>query len=340
MEPDLTHPEHTFVDVNSWTPVRVRLLQVLPELLGRAVTFTRGEATVRIKLPGSSEVSDSGLYFTGDPVDEFARVSAGSRRGENEICEYHIHEIVIFVDPKRRTEVPTEVLGMPPTQREKFSEGQRRELEEIVRTTELLVAQAFDLWIRTLRWKTMNGRICRPAISGPSMQRTYVIDQASGHRFWASGRVLKVVGTRSITEKQWNDTEQSLALGVNPPIWFDLFFDAGEHLELKDLNRTVVDLAMCCEVYMKHQILVGLPKGLSSSVRKHIERARVRERGYRMFEETLPAALIERFRPLRDSLDALFEARNVVVHQGANPNLTDLACERYLSATKELISLG
>jgi hypothetical protein len=48
---------------------------------------------------------------------------------------------------------------------------------------------------------------------------------------------------------------------------------------------------------------------------------------------------IEKFRPLRASLDALFKARNIVVHQGSNPDLADLDCEGYLKTTIELISL-
>lgn len=190
-----------------------------------------------------------------------------------------------------------------------------------------------------LRWKTLNGAICRPAVIGPYRERTFLTERESGHKFWCTTAMLTVQGTHTVTVQQWAGAQAALQRGETSPIWFDLVFDAREHLELGDLNRTVVDLAMACEVCMKHRTMASLPQGLNSSVLRYLDRARVRDRRFKMFEETLSPASVEQFLPLRNSLEALFDDRNEVVHGGTSATLVEADCHNYLSTALALITL-
>jgi hypothetical protein len=302
------------IDVASKTNFFVRQLEVVPELLGAAMDFAVHGAQVRIQLPGADDVAEGGILVDGEPVKPFAKATEGYRM-HDVVAQYHVHRLDVLTYPTEQPEVPNEVLRLPPVQIQMFSAAQRERMKAIAGAADMLAIPALDLWVRVLRWKTLNGAICRPAVVAPSRERTY------------------------LTERATADAQAALQRGESAPIWFDLVFDAGEHLKLGDLNRTVVDLAVGCEVYMKRRTMEALPQGLSESARRHLDRARVRDRGYKMFEETLSAAAVQQFLPLRNSLDELFDARNTVVHGGANANLVEADCLAYRATALALISL-
>jgi hypothetical protein len=58
-----------------------------------------------------------------------------------------------------------------------------------------------------------------------------------------------------------------------------------------------------------------------------------------MFEEALPHVSATQFLPFRRSLDALFDARNEVVHAGSSATLVEADCQNYLAAALALIAL-
>jgi hypothetical protein len=326
------------IDVASKTNFFVRQLEVVPELLGAAMDFAVHGAQVRIQLPGADDVAEGGILVDGEPVKPFAKATEGYRM-HDVVAQYHVHRLDVLTYPTEQPEVPNEVLRLPPVQIQMFSAAQRERMKAIAGAADMLAIPALDLWVRVLRWKTLNGAICRPAVVAPSRERTYLTERATGHRFWATPSIARKPCTRSVIVQQWADAQAALQRGESAPIWFDLVFDAGEHLKLGDLNRTVVDLAVGCEVYMKRRTMEALPQGLSESARRHLDRARVRDRRYKMFEETLSAAAVQQFLPLRNSLDELFDARNTVVHGGANANLVEADCLAYRATALALISL-
>jgi len=324
------------VDLLSRNRFITRNLAVVPELVGKATEFKFENSQVRIELPTEDKLTesredDSPLHIIG-----YAK-----KDGSKKPTKIAVNSVVVLVRINERIRLPKEVLTRHPNPIDLLSNEQQKQLDKLAKAYGDTAYRAFDLWIRTLRWKSGNGAIGRPEIHGAKSGRsTYLLNGQTGRRFWAYPKPLTLRMYECITLPQWHEVEVALELGQQPPIYIDLMFDGIEQCKVGDLQSSVVDLAVACEAFMRIRVMQNLPSGLTDAVLKHIGEAPIRRVLDNLFKDTLSDEQNRRLKSILSTLRQLFKARNEILHSGQKENLTPADCKKYIEATKKLIAIG
>ena len=213
-------------------------------------------------------------------------------------------------------------------------------MDSVAGTLGSIAEKTFDLWLRTIRWKATNPLLGRHQVSGPeSGWGTYLMEATTRTRFWVATDVISVPHGRAISEHEWNEAHDVLKNGTVPPVHYDQWSDAYEHWRLDDLQRSTVEAAVACEIYLRSQIAHHLPTSVSSGIRRYVEEANIR----RILARFFPEAVRDEDRQVLDSitptLHQLLDARNTILHSGRKADLTQQNCEQYLDATKKLFAI-
>jgi hypothetical protein len=316
------------VEAVSWNRLLTRNFAVVPELLGRSHTFPFDQRTITIELPTIDELSQ-------DPTRE-GRVDILSYREEASstvpIC-LSVNSVDVLVQLPKQVHVPEQILHQPPNAYDVLSQDQQSHLEKLAETHGSIAEKAFDVWVRTLRWKSNNGSIGRPEVLGPrSGWTTYLLDETTRHRFWAATQIFKARSRMAVTLAEWNEAERVLGNGIRSPVFYDLMFDAMEHFRLGDLQRSVVDVAVACESFMRVKVKPYLPDVTDET--------NIRQVLNHFFPKTLSTDETRLLESIRYILHQLFTARNSILHSGNKADLTSSECQKYLEATEKLISIG
>jgi len=251
-----------------------------------------------------------------------------------------VKSVDVQVDLDEVVTLPEEVLTRQPNPVDLLSKEQQTQLDKIMNSHTDFADEAFDRWIRILRWKSDNGSIARPEIHGlDSGWGTHLLDSATKRRFWRSGVTVTVYLDHAITLQIWHDVEATIKQGQESPVYVDLMFDGIEQLKVGNLQQSVVHLAVACEAFMRTRVMQNLPKGLSATVVKYIDEAPIRQVQERFFKDTLDNEQKKVLKSTNSRLHQLFNARNTVLHSGRKEDLTSADCQQYIGATKKLITI-
>lgn len=304
-----------------------------PELLGQSHKFEFEGKEVRIDLPSASDLPDGEnrsdqLSLTGWKETESGDVPR----------KYNIHRVNVFVHFDSELTFPTEVLSRSPNASDLFSSSQQKSLDKQTQKYGQIAENAFDLWIRTLRWQCRKSCIGRPEIQGHETGwTTYLIDENTNHRVWGSPLRMVIMFSDPVTVAQWKKVEKALSQRLQPPIYYEQFSDGEEHLRRDDLQRAVVDFAVACEVFIRTIVMRDLPDQLSQAVKDYIDETNIRK----VMSSFFPAALdkdgndiLDR---IRSELHKLFDARNEILHSGNMQDLDTDKCQNFRNATRKLI---
>ena len=87
-----------------------------------------------------------------------------------------------------------------------YSVEEEKQLDELATHYGNLAYRAFDLWIRTLRWKADDYRMGTPELSGvkETGSRTEIREKDSPNRFWAGGHEITLFVGKPVTVEVWN----------------------------------------------------------------------------------------------------------------------------------------
>ncbi len=324
------------VDLVSWNRFITRNFAVVPELLGQASEFQFEKGQITIELPTADKLTDS---KTDD--SPLRIVSYKEEDGCKIPLKIAVNNVDVLVRLKRRVNIPEEVLTRHPNPIDLLSNGQQKQLDKLAKAHGDVANRAFDLWIRTLRWKSGNGAIGRPDIHGAkSGWGTYLLNNETMHRFWVSHEPITLYMYECITLAEWYEVEETLKRGQESPVYIDLMFDGIEQFNLGYLQRSVVDLAAACEAFMRARVTQNLPKGLNDAVLAYIGEANIRRVQEHLFKETLSEEQMKLLKNINSHLNQLFDARNTILHSGHKEDLTLADCKKYIEATKKLIAIG
>jgi hypothetical protein len=322
------------VESISWNRFLTPYLAIVPELLGQRHTFTYEGHQVSVELPST-------LPFRDTPRREARVTVLAYRRDPNGDIPTRlwVHSIDVSVSLDRQIIIPNQILRQPPNAYDILSKKQQQDLDSVTETLGSIAEKAFDLWLRTIRWKAANPLLGRPQLNGPeSGWGTYLMEATTRTRFWVATDVINVPHGRAISEQEWDDAQDVLKNGSQPPVYYDLWSDAYEHWRLDDLQRSTVEAAVACETYLRSQIARHLPTSVSASIRRYVEEASIRR-----IPRFFPEAVRDEDRQVLDSvtptLHQLLDARNTILHSGRKANLTEQHCEQYLDATKKLFAI-
>jgi len=317
-------------------------LAIVPELLGlpHELPFKNGQ--IRIELPSADnppkEITNESIIKSRDSI-----IIVRSHREENGRkipASLWIKSVEVQVSLYETITLPQQILTRPPNQTDLLSEQQQSRLVQILKSHQELANQAFDRWIRIVRWKSNHGSIARPEIHGfDSGQGSYLIDATTKQRFWVSDLTMTIYLVRPITLSIWHDVEETFQLGQESPIYIDSMFDGIEQFKIGNLQQSVVYLAVACEAFMRARVMQHLPKGLTTALMKYIDEAPIRRILEDVFPDTLDAAQNNSLKRIRSRLHRLFDDRNTILHSGHKQDLTSDDCQQYILDTKKLIAI-
>lgn len=267
------------ISLLSWNRFRSRSLSVVPEVVGKKHRFSYEGHKVTISLPNLKKLTSREELRKKHPFD-IPLLSYNSWReinGEEHPTSYLIGAVDVVVDYHRPIKVPRGIFNRPPNAYKIVSKKRQDRLNNIADDQIAIALRAFDYWLKVLRWKSNHSTIGRSEISGnESGWGTYLLDATTRKKVWiGTNNIILVGGGRPITLHQWNMVSKVVRNGIRSPIYIDYYFDALEHLDLDDLDRCVVDLAVSCEALMRGAIGSILPTDLLNSVSKYVDKAAI-----------------------------------------------------------------
>jgi len=185
------------VEAISWNRFLTRNFAVVPELLGRSHEFQFHQGAISIELP------------TRSGGEERVKILSW-RQDTGRPTRFWIKSVDVLVRLQTQVNVPEQVLHQPPNAYDVLSQDQQNHLEKMAQTHGCLAEKGFDVWIKTLRWKSNNAFIGRPEVRGPeSGWTTYLLDEATRHRFWAATQVIQASSGQAVTLAEWEETDGS-----------------------------------------------------------------------------------------------------------------------------------
>jgi hypothetical protein len=111
------------------------------------------------------------------------------------------------------------------------------------------------------------------------------------------------------------------------------------HLSHGELQRSVVDLAVACETFIRRKVMEKIPYGLMEAITKYIDEANIRLVLDHFFPDTLTDDDKKLLKNINSRLHQLFDVRNRILHSGQKEDLTAAECNKYLEATEKLIRI-
>jgi hypothetical protein len=327
--------ELTRLVIGSWNRFLSRNLSIQPDLVGAMHEFQFEDHKITISLPTSRHLP------TEPSRGEFLRFNRYREVDGKKIpLQLWVESVEVVVSIKDEVELPVEILSRPPNQDELVSKSQQEKLDNLASVHGGIADRAFDLWIRTLRWKSDNSSIGRPEISGhESGWSTYLVAQPNGEEIWIAPVTFTLTGAKMVTLENWEAVGTSLRAGRTPPVFVDVIMDATEHLKLGDLQRATVEMAMGCEAFLRTLVAESLPSGLQASIINYVDDANIRPVLEKFMPDILSAIEYDNMKKIIKKLHELFDSRNTIMHKGQAATLTKGGCEAFLIAAKKLLSL-
>jgi hypothetical protein len=329
------------INILSWNRFITRNFSVAPELLGLSHEFLFKNAQVKIELPSADNLpKEITAKSMRESIDSILTINSYRLEDGRKIpTGVLVRSVDVKVCLNETITLPEEVLTSQPNPIELLSEEQRNRLDKITNPHTDLAYEAFDRWIRILRWKSNKGSIARPEIRGfESGWGTYLLNGATERPFWGIPPGLRVYLYVPMTLSIWHDVEAALKHGQESPIYIDSMFDGIEQFKVGNLQQSVVYLAVACEAFMRARVMQNLPKGLTTAVVKYIDEAPIRQILERFFTDTLDNEQNKAFKRIKSCLHKLFDARNTILHSGYKEDLTSHDCQQYIEANKKLIA--
>ena len=322
------------VKVKSWNRFLIRNLAVKPEIMGNEHSFPFENSTVSIKIPSIVQAD------RGKNHDEVASVGA-RLASNNEPLEFRIYKVDVEVLLPITVSLPKEVLNRNPNALDLLSNEKQKEFEKVAKQHQLVAEKAFEYWIRIVRWVCDDSRIGRNQVeSFHSGWSTYLKDAESNVKFWIQGKVFYALGYKALGVDKWSEIQRKLSKGSQPPIYVEFKHDAEEHIKLGDYGRSLVDMAIACETFLRFTVLQRLPEELDSKLSSYIEEANISQYINNFFPEVIDEVTDRQFKKLKSDLFSLFERRNNLVHMGKDNGIDEKLCLKFFKVTQKLLSMS
>lgn len=314
--------------LKSWDRFKTPNLRMDPGLLGASHSFTHQGTSIKISLPTAAEANNADRikldHWRGRDGD-----------GQLEPADYLIHSVDVSGFLPGMTTFPSAVLEQPPNAFDIIALDEQQKLNLLSDNAGQIALEAFDLWMRCVRWKTGLGLFGRAAVVGPETGwKTRLRDTSSGKTVWI-GKVTFISPARpSVTSKQWETIASALVAGESPPVFVDLLFDAEMHIEAGDFRRALIDAAVSAEAYIRSTVRTVLPGQMGEESRKFMPIRTV-------MKKLFPKALEQSGNPactLLSEMHEIFDDRNEILHGGRVDDLTKEKCNRYVVLVRALVA--
>ena len=322
------------VKLKSWNRFVTRGLHVCPQLMGKTHNFQHDGAEIEVRIP-SLDLVDRGPTF-----DEVA--TAGSRWAKDNLpIEYQIVQVDVIVNRGLEAKLDPKILTVPPKAYQLVPEDQQTILDDAAKEHGALASHAFQYWLSILRWAVGDYRLGQAEVSGhASGWTTYLHDALSESRVWIESVQVRLAGRHVITAAEWEDAQEKLDQRTFVPIHLALKFEAEEFLARGDTRRSLIDICVSCETFLRQTVMRTLPSTLEMKVRGHVEDANITQYVNHFFPALLKGAAVAQYKKLPSELTSLFAKRNAIMHRGDVTGATRENCIRFLGVARTLFSIS
>ncbi len=313
-------------------------LFITPELVGQVHSFSLNNMLVEIELPDEEALG----IEERKPLSRLTLWEGSQAEGRIRQGDISVEDVDIIIHTDKKLDVSEEILSKSPATNTTalFQEHSFSKLNAFTEGYEHIAEQAFNLWLRTLRWKSDYGSIGRPIVSQVrSGLAAELLDKNTRKPFFNAGHTITIRTPIAVNQNVWNEVESALEERIEPPVYIGLLFDGVEHIKLGDLQRAIIDFAVSCESYLRTLILRAAPEDMADSWKKFIDEANIRPVTEKLVKGILTDVEHREFDKVRSKLHKLFDLRNQILHSGRSSSLTHTECIEYAALTRRVIQL-
>jgi hypothetical protein len=314
---------------------RCQRFAVLPALMGKSHEFEFAGSRIIISLPNLSGVGD---VTSNQPkaVCQAWRLVNGERIPSN----YDIYQVQIKVISGAAPAIHPDMLNLNINQYDLIDEEEQRVLDDLGNSNFDIAVAAYEYWLAVLRWKTGNHQIGREDTIGNAAgmtPRLYTVDTEKA--VWASMVVISFGASHKTTVEEWEASAVALKNNEKVPEYIMLLQDGQESHQRLDYRRSLIDIAIACEIYLRFKVLSSMPDNLLPSLRVAIESMNITQYVTKFFPEILDIDGKAAYKHLNKELTSLFDARNKIMHMHNNERATSEQCVRFIALAKNLFQL-
>lgn len=321
------------INLKSWNRFKINGLNVPPEFMGMVHRFTLEGASIEVRLPKSSDAN------RGPNFDVVATISSWRGETKEEVFSYDIHQMDVEVNRGTCFDVEPAVLLRSPNATDLIPGDVQKLLETETKHLGSIASRAFAHWISVMQWATDNHQIGHlETESHASGWTTYLVHDQGKGRVWGATQTITVELESAVTTLQWQTAEHKLAGEEKPPLYILLKHDALRLLHDGNYRRSIVELAICCETFLRNRVLSSLPL-LPQDIWKHVEEANINQYVSKFFPNILRQEGKDVYKPLKEELQSLMSKRNDIVHRGNSDGATEANCRRYAMLVSKLLAL-
>jgi len=307
-------------------------LAVSPDVIGLKHVFRLGEAEVEIQLPSKNAANRK----ISDPDASVSSWWAA----DNSPIQYEIHRLNTVVRISKTITLPIDILELNLNSIDLISGDQKEDLEKFCEEHNHLAERAVEYWLSVLRWTTEDPQIARPYFASNSISGgVRLFDENTEKKIWTQSLTVCVPRYHLITIEEWRNAETRLRSQEQPPIYLTLKHEAERFKQIGDYRRSIIDLAISCETFLRNSVLDSLPSNLSAEAWKFIEEGNINQFVSKLIPSILnDDAIVQYNKNLKPEISSLFSKRNDVMHRGNSVGATKENCDRFLKMLKELIA--
>lgn len=325
--------------IKSWNRFEVSNFIVEIALLDSFHEFLFDEHTIRISLPSKKDIPEKDVFDESDYEIKLGLAGAKIVDGKEIPTEYAVYQVDVSIVIPDKINISQEFFENKVNPYTHFIESQKNHFDKLAEKYYLMAERVFDLWLRILRWKCNNPAIGRPNIDNFGTGYTELIDKETQKYIWGHNQPLALFLHKAVTLSIWSEIETALKDRLKSPVFFDFLFDAIEHLNNGDLQRSIVDTAVSCECLLRIQIMKSLPNNLNGSIKKFVDDANIRQVVTKFFPELLSEDQRKAYKKIESTLHQLFDKRNTILHSGKLDDLSEEECKKFINVTRNLISI-
>jgi hypothetical protein len=153
--------------------------------------------------------------------------------------------------------------------------------------------------------------------------------------------MIQMSASDAVTVEKWETVRAALESSEEVPIHIKFFDDAQESLSRHEYRRSILDLAIACEIFMRTLVLQRLPADLDQDVRAMVEDANINQHVRKLFPNVLTAEGGRKFKALANGqLGSLFDVRNKIMHMAKEDRATGENCIRFIKTAETLFEIG
>jgi hypothetical protein len=306
-------------------------LVILAPLAGSVHRFKLEGIPIEVHLPKAPPRKQ-----IGDPdMQEHLEIWCSAYRTKTKApIEYVVRRIRLYVNLKHTMTIPEAALGKASP--DHHSKSSQDALNSIVESAEKIAEEAFRLWVRTLRWKTLRSHINQMLIEPTDVASgSRLVHADTGLSFYAAPVSFAVNRWTPITRRMWNSCGKALRDAVAPPLWWDFLFEGEHRVRSSDLHAGIVSLAIACELLMRRLVMRPTNRRFFPLLKRMMignildQWNNVGPTGKR-----LNAAMDH------EKLKRLFDLRNGVMHRGEVRTLKASECQELSKVARTFIVAG